>query len=86
MSKEVQREQKIRQGVQEAGKSEQGQGQAQGRNEALRGRGQGQGNLTMPTDRRSLVRGDTCSIFPGCEEREIIKPSYQGFREAVGVI
>lgn len=39
MSKVVQREQKRRQGIQEAGKSEQGQGQGQGGDEALRGEG-----------------------------------------------
>lgn len=48
--------------------------------------GQRQGNTKLPADLRWPVLGDTRSIFQGYREREIIKLSYQGFQETVGVI
>ena len=48
--------------------------------------GQRQGNTKLPTDLRLPALGDTRSIFQGYRELEIIKLSYQGFQETVGVI
>ena len=48
--------------------------------------GKRQGDTKLQADLRLPVLGDTWSIFQGYREREIIKLSYQGFQETVGVI
>ena len=48
--------------------------------------GRRQGNTKLRADLGWTVLGDTRSIFQGYRERKIIKLSYQGFQETVGVI